>query len=178
MVIFVSTQTSRNYTYNPHSSGAMTTFTHKLNNTLRVWECLLMMLLALDLIVTLYGLDVKAAEAVLPNAESTVVVVVSELLLFAQLLQIVLPVYPESTFDVFGTTQKIRTTACKWMGSMSAHDGGAAEFASSIPKLSDDQLRTFGFLLLPVAAAVVWKIRRLSRHLHEHQMREPGAWDV
>ncbi|KAJ0335577.1 hypothetical protein COL922a_009029 [Colletotrichum nupharicola] len=148
----------------------------KLNHQLELWECLTIGLLALDLMITLYGLGSEMPDAVLPEseAETVMVVAVKELLLLMQLLQISLPAYPGSELENLTPSNIFRErAACKWIGGLfGTHN---AEYADLVPKLADDELKTFGLFIIPVAAAVVWKWRRLQLRLRAARRQEEAA---
>ncbi|KAF9877517.1 hypothetical protein CkaCkLH20_05217 [Colletotrichum karsti] len=147
-----------------------------LNNIFELWECLIIGLLAIDLVITLYGLGSEIPDAVLPeaHAESVAVIAFTELILLMQLLQILLPTYPTSEFESLARSRKLsERTLCKWIGGLFGTQG--AEFAASTPKLEANELRTFGFFLIPVAAAVGWKWRRLRRRLRRAGREDEAA---
>ncbi|KAK2755812.1 hypothetical protein CKAH01_17264 [Colletotrichum kahawae] len=147
-----------------------------LNLQLELWECLTIGLLALDIMITLYSLGSEMPDAVLPDseAESVMVVAVKELLLLMQLLRIFLPAYSGSEFENLTPSNIFQERAvCKWIGGLFGTH--SAEFADLVPKLGDDELKTFGLFIVPVAAAVVWKWRRLQQRLRAARRQEEAA---
>ncbi|KAF5516716.1 hypothetical protein CGCS363_v001656 [Colletotrichum siamense] len=115
-------------------------------------------------------------DAVLPEseAESVMVVAVKELFLLMQLLQIFLPAYAGSDFENPTPSNMLRERAvCRWIGGLFGTH--SAEFADLVPKLGDDELKTFGLFIVPVAAAVVWKWRRLQRRFRAARRQEEAA---
>lgn len=158
-----------------------------INDTLKLWECLVMGLLALDLVITIYGLGSEVPGSVLPEAEDVVVAAFTELVLLLQLLQILLPAYPKIEFEALAASRKIRedSSVCRWIGGIFGAQGAEIELLST-PKLGEREMRAFGVFLLPVAAALAWKWRRLRRGLREVRRREDEAlvaraflaWDV
>ncbi|KAF6822905.1 hypothetical protein CPLU01_11726 [Colletotrichum plurivorum] len=144
-----------------------------LNGTLKLWECLVMGLLALDLAVTIYGLGSEVPGAVLPEAEDVVVAAFTELVLLLQLLQILLPAYPAAEFEALSASKRIReeSAVCRWIGGMFGTQMAEIELLAT-PKLGEGEMRAFGVFLVPVAAAVVWKWRRLRIALREVRRRD------
>ncbi|KAK1598881.1 uncharacterized protein LY79DRAFT_536311 [Colletotrichum navitas] len=159
--------------------------TRSMNATLKLWECLAIGLLAMDLVITLYGIGAKIPDTVLPISTEVALVSFTELIVLLQLLQILLPVYPAEEFAMFAVPQNMTDqTACKWAASIFGLQ--EAEFRGNRRNHNADDLRAFGVFLLPAGATVAWKWRRLRRRQREIRMEEQAAlllrafriWDV
>ncbi|KAL0931200.1 uncharacterized protein CTRU02_213935 [Colletotrichum truncatum] len=153
--------------------GFLDDFIRTLNMVTPLWECLTIGLLALDLAITLHGISSKIADTVLleAHANTTTVLALTELITLMQLLQMFLPAYPTDEFESLELSKKLRDHVhCKWIGGLFGTYG--AEFAASIPRLDEGELRTFGLFLIPVGIAVVRKWRNLRRRLRELRRME------
>ncbi|WYZ39928.1 hypothetical protein EsH8_IV_000269 [Colletotrichum jinshuiense] len=111
---------------------ALAEFTKALNRNLRLWECFAMGLLALDLVITLYGLGVKIPDTVLHISSDIAVVAFTELMVLIQLMQILLPVYPAEEFELLALPQNIKNQSlCRWAaGLFGLQDAKFPKFAA------------------------------------------------
>ncbi|KAK2041819.1 hypothetical protein LZ31DRAFT_567734 [Colletotrichum somersetense] len=153
---------------------ATSELTHATNKTLKTWECLAIGLLAVDLVVTLYGIGAKIPDAVLPISNEAALVSFTELIVLLQLMQILLPVYPAEEFAIFAVPENMADqSVCRWAASLFGLQ--EAEFGGHRPKNNAGDLRAFGVFLLPVGATVAWKWQRLRRRQREIRMEEQEA---
>ncbi|EFQ25146.1 hypothetical protein CGRA01v4_06517 [Colletotrichum graminicola] len=159
--------------------------TRSINATLKVWECLAIGLLALDLVITLYGIGAKIPDTVLHIPNEVALVSFTELIILLQLLQILLPVYPAEEFAMFAVPQNMTDqTVCKWAAGVFGLQ--EAEFRGRRRDTNANDLCAFGVFLLPAGATVAWKWRRLRRRQRQIRMEEQAAlllrafriWDV
>ncbi|KDN71755.1 hypothetical protein CSUB01_02651 [Colletotrichum sublineola] len=154
-----------------YHQGATSELTQAMNNTLKIWECLVIGLLAFDLVITLYGIGAKIPDTVLLVSDEVALVSLTELIVLLQLMQVLLPVYPAEEFAMFTVPHNItEQSVCKWAGSLFGLQ--EAEFRGHQPKDNASDLCVFGFFLLPVGAAVSWKWRRLRDGQREIRMEE------
>ncbi|KAI3530778.1 hypothetical protein CSPX01_14607 [Colletotrichum filicis] len=153
---------------------AMIKLIRPINHTIRTWECLAVGLLALDLVITLYGLSAKISDAVIPIPDEVAIIAFTELLVLIQLMQILLPVYPAEEFEMFAIPQQLRDkTVCKWVSGVFGLQ--EAELHESRRHMNANGLKVFGVFLIPIAAAVVWKWRRVRRRQRELVRDEQAA---
>ncbi|KAK1975621.1 hypothetical protein LZ30DRAFT_605198 [Colletotrichum cereale] len=157
-----------------YSRDATFELTQAVNNTLKTWKCLVMGLLALDLIITLYGIGAKIPDTVLPISNEVALVAFTELIFLLELMQILLPVFPAEEFAMFAVPQNISDrNVCKWAVSLFGLQ--EAEFPSRRPKNKTSDLCAFGVFLVPVGAAVAWKWRRLRRRQRDIGVEDQAA---
>ncbi|KAK1997961.1 hypothetical protein LX36DRAFT_711219 [Colletotrichum falcatum] len=157
-----------------HHRDATPELTQAMNNTLKTWECLAIGLLALDLIVTLYGIGAKVPDAVLPIPDEVSLVSFTELVVLLQLMRVLLPVYPAEEFAMFAPHQAVADQrVCGWAASLFGLQ--EAELRGHRPRNAEGDIDAFGVFLLPVCAAVAWKWRRLRRRQREIRMEEQAA---
>ncbi|KAK1700187.1 hypothetical protein BDP55DRAFT_763115 [Colletotrichum godetiae] len=153
---------------------ATTKLIQALNHTVKAWECLAMGLLALDLAITLYGLSSKISDAVIPIPNEVAIIAFAELMVLIQLMQIFLPVYPAEEFEMFAIPQQLREkSVCKWVSGVFGLQ--ETEFPTRRDDMSGNNLKAFGVFLIPIAAAVVWKWKRVRRRQREMARNEQAA---
>ncbi|KAK1709120.1 hypothetical protein CaCOL14_005101 [Colletotrichum acutatum] len=154
--------------------NAMNKFIRTINHTVKTWECLAVGLLALDLAITLYGLSAEISDAVIPVPDEVAIIAFTELLVLIQLLQMLLPVYPAEEFEMFAIPQQLREkTVCRWVSDVFGLQ--ETEFHQRRRQTKENELKAFGVFLIPVAAAVVWKWRRVRRRQREMARDEQAA---
>ncbi|WQF75331.1 hypothetical protein CDEST_00345 [Colletotrichum destructivum] len=145
-----------------------------MGNTLKTWECMVMGLLAVDLAITLYGIDATISDAVLPISDEIALVAFTELIILVQLMQILLPVYPAEEFEMFAVPQNFtHQGVCRWVAGLFGLQ--EAEFPGRRPKFEEVDPKAFGVFLIPVSAAILWKWRRVRRRQREMRREEQAA---
>ncbi|OHW91149.1 hypothetical protein CSPAE12_10140 [Colletotrichum incanum] len=157
-----------------HHPDVIAELTRAMNNTLKTWECLVMGMVVVNLVITLYGISAKIPDTVIPISNEVVLVAFTELVSLLQLMQILLPVYPAEEFAMFTIPQNITNPSlCKWTAGLFGLQ--EAEFPSHRLKVNENDLNAFGIFLMPVVAAVVWKWRRVRRRQREIRTEEQAA---